>query len=115
MDVRAAMRDAGTWLVNYGGNKLKETIRDKILEELGLKSAYAIFTGDFPAAKLAGWTVSFLKWGYFSGFYSVYSGQKLNPYNPRKPDEQGPYAEYLLYSSQQGEPGYIYALAGFAR
>jgi len=114
MEIKSAMREAGEWLVSYGGSKIKEKVRDKILEELGLKSAYAIFTGDFPAAKLASFTVSVMKIGYFYGFYELYHSRRWNPYNPKVDDQVGPYSEYLLYSTRKGSAGYVYQFAGGA-
>ena len=103
--------DAGVWLTNYGGDKLKEEVRSRILKRLGLDACYKIFTADFPEAKLAGYVFGGMKQGYFYGYYEMYCNAKLNPYNPKNPDQISQYAEYLLYSSSgSGIPGYKYAL-----
>lgn len=103
------------YLVNYVKNKCKDKIVDKITGALGVTSYYNLLTGNFPAAKLAAFTVNMLKGMHFYGFYQMYGDRNLNPYNPRKEDEWEQYSEYLLYSWKQGKAGYIWQFEGVFR
>ena len=112
MDNKEVAIKVKDYLNQYVRNKIKDKIIGKITESLGVTNYYNLITGNFPAAKLAGYTVSILRFGYFYGYFHTNGHHNWNPYNPHKEDQYEQYTEYLLFSWRRGNPGYIWQFEG---
>lgn len=100
------------YLVKYYSSKLTKDkvsgkltkMMEKLAEKLGVSGYFNVLTGNLPGAKLASFTVGYLKLMWMEGYYTA--NPNLNPYDPITQEDE--YAEYLLYSWSRGRPGYQY-------
>ena len=123
-DRRKELEAVKNWLTRYLlqniTDKAVEDVRNMIFEKaakkLGLKYAFE-FTPEKLIDKLPGvWLAKATIFGgkllFFEGYYTANGTFNWNPFDPAQ--QEGEYAEYLIYSWARGNPGYNYALPGLA-